>query len=116
MPHPAFLTPAAWLLGMGLAWAAAPVDGTSGLALLRAMQARKGNMTAVARDLDLAESSVGRWVAEATGTIGSGSGSHRRAADPDSDDQFEMRKRIAELEEENAFLKKAAAFFAREQR
>ncbi|WP_211188988.1 transposase, partial [Gordonia asplenii] len=71
---------------------------------------------AVARDLDLAESSVGRWVAEATGTIGSGSGSHRRAADPDSDDQFEMRKRIAELEEENAFLKKAAAFFAREQR
>ena len=69
----------------------------------------------VARDLDLTESSVGRWVAEATGTTGTGSGSHRRAADPDSDDPFELRKRIAALEDENAFLKKAAAFFAQGQ-
>ena len=35
--------------------------------------------------------------------------------DPDSDDIFEMRKEIARLKDENIFLKKAAAFFAKEQ-
>lgn len=56
-----------------------------------------------------------RWVAKATGTIGTGSGSHKKQADPTSEDPEQMRKRIAELEMENAFLKKAAAFFAKEQ-
>lgn len=69
----------------------------------------------VARDLDLSESTLGRWVAKAIGSTGTGSGSHRRAPDPASDDVFEMRKTIARLEEENRFLKKAAAFFAKEQ-
>ncbi len=69
----------------------------------------------VARDLDLNESTLGRWVAKELGSEGTGSGSHRRAPDPDSDDVFEMRKEIARLRDENTFLKKAAAFFAKEQ-
>lgn len=68
----------------------------------------------VARELDVGESVVGRWVAKATGTQGSGRGSHMRHADPDSTDPDQMRLRISELEKENEFLKKAAAFFARE--
>lgn len=70
----------------------------------------------VARDLGIAASSLGRWVAEATGTVGSGSGSHRRVPDPASGDPHEMRREIARLREENVFLKKAAAFFATGQR
>lgn len=70
----------------------------------------------VARDLGIGESTLGRWVASATGTAGSGSGSNRRAPDLASDDPNEMRRELARLREENAFLKKAAAFFAQEQR
>ena len=66
----------------------------------------------VARDLDINESTLGRWVAKATGTEGTGSGSARRAPDANSDDPAEMAKEIARLKQENAFLKKAAAFFA----
>ncbi|WP_396249368.1 transposase [Gordonia malaquae] len=70
----------------------------------------------VARDLGIGESTLGRWVASATGTAGSGSGSNRRAPDLAGDDPNEMRRELARLREENAFLKKAAAFFAQEQR
>lgn len=70
----------------------------------------------VARDLEINESTLGRWVAKEIGTLGTGSGSHKKPADPTSEDPNEMRKRIAELEMENTFLKKAAAFFAKEQR
>lgn len=69
----------------------------------------------VARDLDINESTLGRWLAKATGTEGTGSGSARRAPDANSDDPAEMAKEIARLKQENAFLKKAAAFFAKEQ-
>lgn len=69
----------------------------------------------VARDLELDESTLGRWVAKAAGTEGTGTGSHRRTPDPASDGVFEMRKEIARLRDENIFLKKAAAFFAKEQ-
>lgn len=70
---------------------------------------------AVAKEYGIATSTLGRWVSEAQGTVGTGSGSHMRKADPHSQDPAEMVKRIRELERENEFLKKAAAFFAREQ-
>ena len=66
-----------------------------------------------AKEYGVAPSTLGRWVAEAKGTVGTGSGSHRRKADPTSQDPQEMAKRIRELEIENEFLKKAAAFFAK---
>lgn len=69
----------------------------------------------VARDLDVNESTLGKWVAQATGTQGTGRGSHMRTPDPGSDDPREMRRELERLRQENEFLKKAAAFFAREQ-
>lgn len=71
--------------------------------------------TDVARDLEINESTLGGWVAKAAGTEGTGTGSHRRTPNPHSDDVFEMRKEIARLKDENIFLKKAAAFFAKQQ-
>ena len=69
----------------------------------------------VAKELELNESTLGRWVARAIGTTGTGRGSARRAPDPESADPREMQREIARLREENEFLKKAAAFFAKEQ-
>lgn len=68
----------------------------------------------VAREYDVSTSSIDRWVGGAQGTLGTGSGSARRKADPTSQDPYEMAKRIRELERENEFLKKAAAFFAKD--
>ena len=70
----------------------------------------------VAQELELNESTLGRWVAKAIGTVGTGRGSANRTPDPASCDPIEMQREISRLREENAFLKKAAAFFAKEQR
>ena len=67
----------------------------------------------VAREYDVSLSALGRWVSAVQGTIGTSSGSARRKADPTSQDPYEMAQRIRELEQENEFLKKAAAFFAK---
>lgn len=67
-------------------------------------------VTEVCRELGLNSKTVSRWVA-----------SRRREAagepDPKAEERElrEARKRIRELEMENEFLKKAAAFFAKEQ-
>lgn len=64
----------------------------------------------VARELGINSKTATRWVAE-----------RRRAAAGEPDPKAEaaelraLQKRVRELEMENAFLKKAAAFFAREQ-
>ncbi len=66
--------------------------------------------TEVCRDLGLNPKTVNRWVKDRREML-SGDGST-------SEDDVEMRalrKRNRELEMENAFLKKAAAFFAKEQ-
>lgn len=68
-----------------------------------------------ARDLGINESTLGKWVAIATGTIGTGRGSHLRVPDPDSLDPIELARENLRLRQENEFLKKAAAFFAKEQ-
>ncbi|WP_257161740.1 transposase [Corynebacterium cystitidis] len=60
----------------------------------------------VATEYEIAKSTLDRWIAQETGTLGTGSGSHRKAGDPDSDDPQEMAKIIAELRKENEFLKK----------
>lgn len=68
----------------------------------------------VSREYEVSTSALGRWLAKARGTEGTGSGSAQRKADPASQDPHEMAKRIRELELENEFLKKAAAFFAKD--
>ncbi len=62
------------------------------------------------RELGLNSKTVNQWVIKRRREL---SGQH----DPKAEDRElrEARKRIRELEMENAFLKKAAAFFAREQ-
>lgn len=68
-----------------------------------------------ARDLGINESTLGKWVSKALGTEGSGRGSHLRAPDPQSADPRELQREVDRLRQENEFLKKAAAFFAKNQ-
>lgn len=60
----------------------------------------------VCADYGVSSSILSRWLQEATGAGGSGSGSHLRKADVSSDDPSELLKRVRELELENEFLKK----------
>jgi transposase-like protein len=67
----------------------------------------------VARELEINETTLGFWVKAYRA---------KHAADPlppgtpDSERVKDLERRVRELEMENAFLKKAAAYFAREQR
>lgn len=62
------------------------------------------------KELGLSDKTVGKWVAKRKRQLAGES-------DPKREDRElrETRKRIYELEQENAFLKKAAAFFAKDQ-
>lgn len=64
----------------------------------------------VARELGMSEKTASRWVVDRRRQLSG-------EPDPKEGDRElrEARKRIRELEMENAFLKKAAAFFAKEQ-
>ncbi|WP_329106839.1 transposase [Micromonospora sp. NBC_01699] len=68
----------------------------------------------VARDFGLIAETVRNWVIAEKKKNPGGSDDAREAIDRVR--TAEMERRIRELEQENAFLKKAAAFFAREQR
>jgi transposase len=66
--------------------------------------------TEAARDFDLVPQTVHNWVSAEK---------KRRDADRSTGAggrEAELERRVQELEQENAFLKKAAAFFAKEQR
>ena len=67
-------------------------------------------VSACCKELGLSPKTVGKWVAKRRREVAG-------EPDPRAEDRElrEARKRIRELEMENAFLKKAAAFFAREQ-
>ncbi|MDR1635593.1 MAG: transposase [Bifidobacteriaceae bacterium] len=65
----------------------------------------------VARDLDLNQSTVQRWVARWRREHGGGAGG---AGVVESARLAELEAANRRLEQENSFLKKAAAFFARE--
>ena len=67
----------------------------------------------VARELDVNETTLGCWV---TAYRKKASGNPLPAGMPESEKILELERRNRELEMENAFLKKAAAYFAREHR
>lgn len=68
----------------------------------------------VAAEYYVSASALGRWVFKAQGTVGTGSGSHVRKADPDFQDPVELAKRVAELELENEFFFKKSSSLLRQ--
>ncbi len=77
---------------------------------------RKGGKSigAVARDLDLSETAVRRWVSQ--GEIDSGGGPAGALTTAERAELAQLRKRVKTLEREREILKKATAFFAKESR
>jgi len=69
-------------------------------------------MTQVARDLDLTETSLREWVGQARADQGKGRPGALTTSE--REELTQLRKRVRELEEDRAILKKAAAFFVRE--
>jgi transposase-like protein len=67
----------------------------------------------VARELDVNDTTLGFWVKDYRKKL---AGQPLPPDMPDSDRIRELERRNRELEMENAFLKKAAAYFAREHR
>ncbi len=67
----------------------------------------------VARELGVNDTTLGFWVKDYRKKL---AGQPLPADMPDDERVRELERRVRELEMENAFLKKAAAYFAREQR
>jgi transposase len=67
----------------------------------------------VARELDINDTTLGFWVKDYRKKL---AGQPLAPDMPDAERIRELERRNRELEAENAFLKKAAAYFAREQR
>lgn len=72
-----------------------------------------GNMAKVARDLDLTESALRKWVQQAD--IDQGGGPEGALTSEEREEFRRLRRENRTLEMERDFLKKAAAFFAKEQ-
>lgn len=76
--------------------------------------ARRGDRSIIeiCRDMDLVESAVRRWVAQAEANDGRRDG----MTSTEHEEIAALRKRVRVLEEEREILKKAARFFAAETR
>ena len=70
-------------------------------------------ITAVARELNINDTTLGFWVKAYRRKP---AGQQPPSDMPDGERVRELERRVRELELENVFLKKAAAYFAREQR
>jgi transposase-like protein len=66
----------------------------------------------VAKDLDLTETALREWVKRADADVGQGPAGALTTVE--RDELRELRKRVKRLEMEREILKKAAAFFAKE--
>ncbi len=71
---------------------------------------RVGNVSEVARDLDISRSLLGRWVKQAQVDAGNGTDGALTSAEKERLRQLERENRTLRMERD--FLKKAAAFFA----
>jgi len=79
---------------------------------VRLVQQGDGNVSQVARDLDLSVSALRKWVKEAD--IERGKGPPEALSKAEREELGKLRRRVRTLEEEREILKKAAAFFAKE--
>jgi transposase len=77
-------------------------------------QVREGgkSMPQVAKELDLTESALRNWVSEADGNKGKDPAGTLTTSE--REELVRLRKEVRHLEMERDFLKKAAAFFAKE--
>lgn len=79
---------------------------------VRLVQQGDGNVSQVARDLDLAVSALRKWVKQAN--VEQGKGPSEALSQAEREELRKLRRRVRTLEEEREILKKAAAFFAKE--
>ena len=68
----------------------------------------------VARDLDLSETAVRRWLSQAE--VDAGRGSPGELTTAEREELQKLRRQVRVLEMEREILKKATAFFAKESR
>lgn len=69
-----------------------------------------GNVAQAARDLDLTESCLARWVKQSL--IDESGGSNGELTTEERAELQRLRRQVRILEQERSFLKKAAAYFA----
>ena len=74
-----------------------------------------GNLAKVARDLDLVPSCLRNWVKQAEVDEAGGGGDDAPLTTDEKKEIQRLKRENRRLEQERDFLKKAAAFFAREQ-
>ncbi len=79
---------------------------------VRLCKAGGQSMGEVARRLDLTETSLRAWVRQAE--IDAGKGTPEALTTVEREELSELRRRVKRLEMEREILKKAAAFFAKE--
>lgn len=72
-----------------------------------------GSLAQVARDLDVSENSLRRWCKQAE--IDAGSGPEGALTSEEREELRRLRRENRTLQMERDFLKKAAAFFAKDQ-
>lgn len=77
------------------------------------MVRESGNLTQVARDLDLTRSALDSWVRQAE--IDEGTGPEGALTSDEKEELRRLRRQVRTLEMEREFLKKATAFFAKEE-
>src|SRR4051812_47299483 len=70
------------------------------------------SINSVAKSLDIADSVLGEWVRQAK--VDAGRGSKSKLTTVEKQELTELRRRVKQLEMEKEILKKAAAFFAKE--
>ena len=79
---------------------------------VRLCRAGDRSITQVANELDLTETALREWVKRADADAGEGA--PETLTSGERDELRELRKRVKRLEMEREILKKAAAFFAKE--
>ena len=79
---------------------------------VRYVREHKKSICAAARDLDLTESALTRWVAQAD--VDAGRGAPGALTSEERKELSRLRREVQELRMEREILKKATAFFAKE--